>query len=125
MNNKYLISCKEDHIEATSDGPKTLECIIHLWSEIIHACKECTCFNILNISNSLSPITVSEAINHLKSFEHLEITNDYRVAWVELNPACGKSTLLVESLLSSYGINIRTFMDIGDAKSWLFFGRRI
>ena len=125
MKNKYLISCKEDHIEAISDGPKTLEFSIHLWSKIIHACKECTCFNILNISNSQSPITVTEAINHLKSFEHLEITNDYRIAWVELNPVCGKSALLVESLLSSYETNIRSFMDIGDAKRWLFFGRRI
>jgi len=61
----------------------------------------------------------------LKSFEHLKITNDYRVALVELNPVCGESSLLIESLLYSYGMNIRTFMDIGDAKRWLFFGRKI
>ncbi|MBE9564642.1 MAG: hypothetical protein IMF17_05300 [Proteobacteria bacterium] len=125
MKNKYLISYKEDHIEATSDGPKTLECIIHLWSKIIDACKECTCFNILNISNSLSPITVTEAINHLKSFEHLQITNDYRVVWVELNPACCESNLLIESLLLTEGMNVRAFMDIDDARRWLFFGRSI
>ena len=125
MNNKYLVSYKNDYVEAISDGPRTLERIIHLWSKIIDACKDCTCTNILNITNSVSPITVTEAINHLKSFEHLQITNDYRVAWVELNPVCGKSNLLVESLLLTHGINIRTFMDIGDARRWLFFGRSI
>ncbi|MBE9560983.1 MAG: hypothetical protein IMF15_09350 [Proteobacteria bacterium] len=125
MKNKYLISCKNNHIEATSDGPKTIECVIHLWRKIIDACKECTCTNILNITNTASPITVTEALNHLKSFEHLQITNDYRVAWVELNPACGESNLLVESLLLTHGMNIRTFMDIGDARRWLFYGRSI
>ncbi|NOQ90933.1 MAG: hypothetical protein GQ549_08315 [Gammaproteobacteria bacterium] len=125
MKNNYLISCKEDYVEATSDGPMTLNCMIQLWSKIIHTCKECTCTKILNISNSVTPITVSEAINHLKSFEHLGITNDYRVALVELNPVCGESSLLVESLLSSYGMDIRSFLDIEDAKSWLFFGRKI
>ena len=125
MNYEYLISCKDDHIEATSEGPKTLECIINMWGKIIDACRECACTNILNISNSASPITVNEALDHLKSFEHLEITNDYRVAWVELNPACGESTLLIESILLTHGTNIRTFVDITDAKSWLFFGRSI
>jgi hypothetical protein len=125
MNYKYLISCKDDHIEAKSEGPRTLECILHLWSKIIDACKECTCTNILNISDSVSPITVKEALNHLKSFEHLEITNDYRVAWVELNPVCCESTLLIESILLTHGANIRTFVDIVDARRWLFFGRSI
>lgn len=125
MKNKYLISCKNDYVEARSDGPKTLGLIIHLWSKIIDTCKECSCTNILNISNSVSPITVIEAINHLQSFEHLKITGDYRVAWVELNPVCSESTGLIESLLLTHGMNIKTFMDIGDARRWLFFGRSI
>jgi hypothetical protein len=125
MSYEYLISCKDNHIEVKSEGPKTLECILHLWRKIIDACKECTCTNILNISDSVAPITVREALNHLRSFEHLEITNDYRVAWVELNPACGESTLLIESILLTHGANIRTFVDISDARNWLFFGRSI
>ncbi|NOQ90484.1 MAG: hypothetical protein GQ549_06020 [Gammaproteobacteria bacterium] len=125
MENKHLISCKKNYVEARSDGPNTLELIMNLWKKIIDACIECTCFNILNISNSALPVTVNDAINHLKSFEHLEITTDYRIALVELNPACSKSSLLVESILLTHGMNIRTFLNIDDAKCWLFHGRKI
>jgi hypothetical protein len=122
MKNKYLISCKNDYVIATSDGSKTLEGTMLLWSKIIDMCKECMCKNVLNISEAVSPVTVTEAINHLEAFEHLNITNDYRIALVELNPVCAESSLLVESMLLTEGINIRTFINIDDAKHWLFLG---
>jgi len=124
MKDKYIISCKEDYVLATSDGSKTLESTMLLWSKIINACKECMCTNILNISNTASPVTVTEAINHLKSFEQLKITNDYRIALVELNPVYGEASILIESLLLTEGMNIRSFVDVDDAKSWLFFGSK-
>jgi len=94
-----------------------------LWSKIIEACKEHTCTNILSILNSIFPITVTEAINHLKTLEHPGLTNEYSIALVELNPVCGESNLLIESLSLTNGMNIRTFIAVKDAKRWLFYGR--
>jgi hypothetical protein len=125
MENNYLITHKENYIEAISGGTMTLECIIKLWSNIIHACKQSKCFKILSISDSETPISETEALNHLKSFEHLKISRDYRVAMVNINPVRGESTLLVDSLLSSHGMDVKSFMNIEDARSWLFFGRKI
>jgi len=123
MQDKNLVSYRNNYVEATSGDSDTLECVMKLWEKIMQVCKECKCTNILSISNSASPGTVREAVNYLRTFEHLEITNDYRVALVELSPVCGKSNLLVESLLLTIGINIRAFTDVRDAKRWLFFGR--
>lgn len=121
MINTISITYKNNYVEAISDGAKNIEFVYKLWNEIIRTCKEHKCFNILGIANTTSPVTINESIKHVELFKNLGLTDKYRIAWVELNPVHRKTTVLIESILSSHGVNCKTFTEVADAKEWIFY----
>ena len=123
MTSEMTITFEGTYIQAVSNGEKNLEVASLLWSQIAKTCEKHQCFKVLGIANSSSPVSTTESVDHIELFQQLGITRKYRIAWVELNHESARTTYLIENLLSSHGLTCRMFMDIQEAKEWLFYGR--
>jgi hypothetical protein len=56
MKNNFSISYKKNYVEATSDGPKTQECITQMWRKIINTCKDCTWLHHHQMMSNKPPV---------------------------------------------------------------------
>ena len=122
MKNEISVTFEGRYVLAFSNGEKNIELATKLWTEIVSECKKHDCFNILGIADTSAPINTTGAIDHVELFQKLGLTTHYRIAWVELNPEYYHTASFVETILSSYGVNCRVFMDLKDARKWLFYG---
>lgn len=89
----------------------------------MESCKKHNCYKVLGIANTTSPVSTIESVQHVDLFERLNITNKYRIAWVELNQQHEKITRLIEVFLSSRGIDCKVLSNENEAIKWLFYGK--
>ena len=117
--NEYLIYVKDGYIQLHSNGVKNLEFATALWTEVVEVCNEQKIYNILGISLTSSPINEDEAHGLLELSRELGMDSKFKLAWVELNPEFFDIVLFTEYLLSSNGMNIRSFYKEVQAREWL------
>lgn len=86
-------------------------------------CEKHKCYKVLGVANTVSPVSTMESIEHVDLFKQLGLMQNYRIAWVELNQESVDAVHLTEGLLSSHGVTCRVFIDIDEAREWLFFER--
>ncbi len=90
-----------------------------LWKDIAAACQNNNCHSILGVAN-IGVRSSEHAYDHAAIFEIAGMTNEYRIAWVELNPESQESASLVETIIQNRGLAVsRVFDDIRAAKRWL------
>ena len=116
---EYIIYIKEGYIQVHTNGVKNLDFVTTLWTEVVQVCEANGIYRILGIALTSSPITKEEAHGLLKLSRELGMDDKYRLAWVELNPEFYDIVLFTEYLLSSDGMNIRSFYKVDQARAWL------
>ena len=113
------IKKEDNYISATLTGEIDYTVFLELWKEIIRACDEYKCFNILGVSDT-KPMNNMDALNHEKIFKEAGVSIKHRIAWVEKNPSARAMIKFVEGVLMNRNlINGRLFADVSEAKAWL------
>ena len=124
MKDEISVTFEGNYVQAISDGEKTFERAEQVWTEIVRVCRKHNCFAVLGISRSMPPVTVHEGFDHAELFERLGITQQYRIAWVELHREAQNTFLFIETVLVNRGLPGRVFHDISEAKRWLLGSNR-
>jgi hypothetical protein len=116
----YTIECRDSVIEVRVTGIPDRTSLARMWKDIVAACAEHSCLSILGLSDIERPVRLADAIDHQAIFLEAGITIDHRIAWVQLNPAAVKMTMLIESMLLNRGLaNGRVFTNEIEARNWL------
>lgn len=120
MTAQYKIERVNSVIEVRVTGVPDRKSIAKMWKDIIDACTEHQCRSVLGLSNWDRPLKLADAIDHQAIFLEAGVTIDYRIAWVQLNPAAYKMTEVAETILLNRGlINGRLFSNELEARRWL------
>ena len=119
VKNELIITFEGDHTKILSNGEKNYDFAVRVWSEAVAACEKNDCYDILGIADTTVPLTTFEGYEHADLFEHLGISNKYRIAWVELNAETYQAAYFVETVLFNRGFPARVFLEVDEAKDWL------
>jgi hypothetical protein len=123
MSYEMSVAFTGKYVLAHSIGDKSYQTAVALWKEITKVCEQNNCYRILGIADSTTAMPIMDSMNHAQLFKDFEITNRYRIAWVELNPkALGNLKFLETVLLNRGMLNGKTFDDVEEAKQWLLEG---
>ena len=122
MKAEFSVSFEGDHIKASSVGDKTVEFAERVWSEIAATCDRHSCYRVLGVAESTTPMTPFEGYDHAKLFRNVGISDTHRIAWVELNPDALDTIRFIETVLTNRGFRVRAFSDVDEARAWLFDG---
>lgn len=117
--NEYIIYVKDGYVQVHSNGEKNLEFATALWTEVAEICETEKIYKVLGIALTSKPISEDEAHGLLELSRELGMDNRYKLAWVELNPEFYDIIVFTEYLLSSNGMNIRSFYKEDQARTWL------
>ena len=118
-SNEFIIHVKDDYLQLHSNGAKDLAYATRVWREVVKSCEAHNINKILGIAYTTNPISEEEAHGLLKLAQGLGLDQNYKLAWVELNAQFYDIVLFTEYLLSSNGMNIRSFYKEDKAKEWL------
>ena len=122
MLNHITVTFEGDHILVLTDGDKDYEFLEQLWSRVSRACEKHSCFNVLGIANTSTPIEAVEAYELPRIFREKNIDSRYRIAWVEESPEAADTISFVESILSNRDLPGRQFETEKEARAWLLEG---
>ena len=124
MQAEFTISFEDDYVKVVSTGDKNLAVARQVWAAIAETCQKHDCYDVLGLSNSEKPVTITEGYAHAELFRDLGITSGYRIAWVELNPD-GRDVLeFTETVLLNRGLPGRLFESEKAAIEWLLEGNQ-
>ena len=119
QSNEFIIYEKDDYIQVHANGAKTLEFATSMWREVIKRCSTKKIYKILGIALTSDPLKKQEAKDLLPLFKELGLDQNYKIAWVELNPEYYEVILYAESLMSANGVDAKFLYEVGHAKAWL------
>lgn len=119
MKNELAVSFEGDHIKVIANGEKDLEFSTRLWEAVQKQCVQNSCYRVLGIAHTVSPVSTTEGYEHAGLFRQLGIDRKYRIAWVELNPEALDTVLFIETVLFNRGYSARAFSTISEAREWL------
>jgi hypothetical protein len=119
MNNKLEITFKGDHILVIADGDKDYRFMDRLWRETAATCVKHDCFNVLGIANTSTPVEAVEGYDLANIFRELNIGQNYRIAWVELDDDARDLTEFMQTVLSNRGLPGLLFDTEAEAREWL------
>ncbi len=123
MSYEMSVAFTGKYVLANSIGDKSYQTAVALWKQITKVCEQHNCYRVLGIAESTTAMPIMDSMNHAQLFKDFEITNRYRIAWVELNPkALGNLKFLETVLLNRGMLNGKTFDDVEEAKKWLLEG---
>lgn len=120
MSGQLTVTFEGNHIQVLSDGDKTFEFSVKLWTTVAETCQQHDCFNVLGIANTTEPLEAIDGYEHARLFGDLDIDVRYRIAWVELNPDAVDIAAFIETVLINRGLPGQLFASVEDAKEWLF-----
>lgn len=122
MLNHITVTFEGDHILVLTDGDKDYEYLEQLWSKVSRACEKHSCFNVLGIANTSTPIEAVEAYELPRIFRENNIDARYRIAWVEQTPDAADTVAFAASILSNRDLPGRDFSTVAEARTWLLAG---
>ncbi len=119
MSLDYSITYEKSHVEVQVSGEGDYLSTDQMWKDIAAACQNNNCHNILGVAN-IDDRSSEHAYDHAVIFELAGMTNEYRIAWVELNTESKETARLVEAIVRNRGLaDGRVFDNIREAKRWL------
>ena len=119
MENEIKVIYEGEFVKVISNGEKDFKFAKKCWTSVVKVCKEKNIYRVLGISNTITPISPSEAYNHPKLFKELGINLKYKIAWVELNSEFNDIYEYTEIVLSNREFPGKLFTCIEEAKRWL------
>ena len=122
MAENYTIAYEGDHIRATTRAEKSIAWARKFWGDTVEACHQHSCYDVLGVSYSLTPMPFLDAYEHIQLFRDLGIDSKYRIAWVELNPQAVEIVRYVGDALFNRGLPGEVFSTEEAARAWLLGG---
>ena len=117
---QYAIEFADTHLEVSVSGVPDRESIVQMWFDITAACRENDCFRVLGLSSTERAIELKDALQYAKIFEQVGVTPNYRIAWVQANPASFVMIeLIVEMLRNRKLAEGEVFKEEAEARRWL------
>ncbi len=117
MSCEMSVTFTGDYVEARSTGDKSYQTAVTLWQEILKVCDEHSCYKVLGIGESTTPMSTMDAMHHEKLFNDFAITRRYKIAWVELNREAFGSMKFLETVLLNRGmLNGMLFSTVEEAQ---------
>jgi hypothetical protein len=122
MQNKLEIRFEGDHVLVIADGDKDYRFMDKMWREVVAVCEKKSCFNVLGLANTSTPLEAVEGYETAALFHELGIDRRYRIAWVELNDDSRSIVEFVQAVLANRGLPGRVFETEAEAREWLLGG---
>lgn len=121
MAGKVTITFKGTHLHVQTAGVREYRDRLDSWRQVVSACEEHQCFNILGESDpNLRPLETMEAHDTYKVLNEAGVTRKHRIAWIVDNPTKIESMLFAETVLKNRTFTgARVFTDATSAKRWL------
>jgi len=119
MSNKLEITFEGDHVLVIADGDKDYRYMDRLWRKLAAACEKYDCYNVLGIANTSTPVEAVDGYDLPVLFRELNIGQNYRIAWVELDDDARDTTAFVQTVLANRGLPGLLFDTEADARKWL------
>ncbi len=118
--NKLVVTFEGDHVRVISDGEKDRYFQERLWDEVAAVCEQHDCYRVLGIAHTTVPPEVVDGYDTARMMRERNITQKYRIAWVEYDEDALEVIEFVETVLINRGLPGRLFPDETAAKAWLF-----
>ena len=121
MAGNVAITFEGTHLHVQTTGVREYRDRLDAWRQVVNACEEYQCFNILGESDpNLRPLATMEAHNTYQVLDEAGITRKHRIAWIVDNPTKIESMLFTETVLKNRTLTgARVFTDATSAKQWL------
>jgi hypothetical protein len=120
MSYEMSVTFTGDYVEARSTGDKSYQTAVTLWQKILKVCDEHSCYKVLGIGESTTPMSTMDAMHHEKLFKDFAITRRYQIAWVELNKEAVGNMKFLEMVLMNRGmLNGMLLSTVEEAQQWL------
>lgn len=119
MKHELKITIEEKFVQIISNGEKSFESSLKIWTNAIKVCHTHNCFKVLGIANTTKTHSIIESYQHGALFHQININQRFKIAWVELNPDAVESIKFIETVLLNRGYGVKLFTDVEEAKSWL------
>jgi hypothetical protein len=119
MRNKLEVTFEGDHIRVIADGDKDYRFMDRVWREIAAACEKHDCYNVLGIADTSTPIEAVDGYDLVELFKELNVGQNYRIAWVELDEDARDLMTFVQTVLSNRGLPGLLFETEAEARKWL------
>jgi len=117
--NQITVSFEGDHVLVLTEGDKDYEFVEQLWPKVARVCEKHSCFNVLGVANTSTPIEAVEAYELPRIFRENNIDERYRIAWVEQSEDAADTVSFVASILSNRDLPGREFATVDEARRWL------
>lgn len=120
MEDHIDISFEQTHIHVRVTGRGTRDQAIRLWREIAQTCRRHNCYKVLGEQDLKIAVSTLEALDHPEIFRQAGITEQFRIAWVDLNPRTYETTDFIRNVLANRTMGQgKIFSRLDDAKKWL------
>ncbi len=119
MSNILEITFEGDHVLVIADGDKDYRYMDRLWRKLAATCEKYDCYNVLGIANTSTPVEAVDGYDLAALFRELNIGQNYRIAWVELDEDARDTAAFVQTVLANRGLPGLLFDTEADARKWL------
>jgi len=119
MSYKFNLTRKDEYIYGSASGEDSYQTTLEIFKEIVKACDEYECYNILVVSE-MTPATILEAFNIQTLVKEAGITLKHKLAWVDKNPESLEINKFAATVLVNRSlVDGKVFSDVENAKQWL------
>ncbi len=116
----YTIAYEDPHVVVRVSGVPDRESVSKMWRDITASCRENGCYTVLGLSATDRSIALEDALDFASIFEEAGVTPDYRIAWVQSNPAAIVMVELISEMTRNRKLaESMVFSDEAEARRWL------
>ena len=120
MTFDYSIAAEETIIVARVSGVPDRNSVVEFWREVVATARKHDCHDVLGLASTERPMELGDALEIEAIFRAAGVTSDFRIAWLNPNPAARPMIDLVEELIRNREIaDARFFESEADAREWL------
>lgn len=120
MQDKITITFENDHVHVVVKVDQSYERSLAMWKDIVQACEEHDCYNILGETHDTKPLETMDAFGHINIFKEAGVTLKHRIAWVAYGQTNKDAIHFTEMSLKNRGlVNGHVFDSVEDARAWL------
>ncbi len=120
MEDEIKITFEQTYVHVRITGRGTRDNALRLWREIAQACHEHHCYKVLGEQDLKISVSTLEALDHPEIFREAGITEQFRIAWVDLNPRTRETTQFIRNVLANRAMGQgKIFSRFDEAKKWL------
>ncbi len=120
MGLNYSIDAEDNLVVVRVSGIPDRPAVIELWRDVVSASRKHSCSNVLGLASTGRPMDLGDALENEALFDAAGVTSEFRIAWLNPNPAARPMIDLVEELMRNRDMAEARFFDSEtDARAWL------